>query len=196
MFGLITALLWGYEAAAQPINYGIKNTSTQRPVRAKDKHEYTEEAEARWALLKVGFEKRTREKDPFGSKMDPGIFKPPAIPLKNLLENKSAEPVKVIPFQDVVDKFKPNLISATQQELMIGSRILQVGDPVQILHEGVLFKLRITKITPNEVELINTETGEKASVREYEFDPADMEGDDSDFLKKNAIKEKAPLLIK
>lgn len=128
--------------------------------------------------------------------MDPGIA------IAELLvqagkkpEDKTVEPVKIIPLQEVVNKFKPNLISATQQLVMVGSRTLRVGDPVQIEHEGALFKLRIVKITATEVEFINEENQEKASAREDEFDPSSLKWDDRDFRKKMKEKE-TPLFIK
>jgi len=195
LFGMVMGLAGGHEASAQPINYGIDNTSTQRPTRVKDKDEYADEAKARWVRLKKSFGERAREKDPFGSNMNPEMLQPMVIPVAALLEDKPAKPAKKIPLQEVVNKFKPNLISAAKQVVMVGSRFLKLGDPVQIEHEGVLFELRIVRISTNEVEFINTKNQEKATVRENEFDPSDMYEDPND-LKKRMLEDKGPLKIK
>jgi len=195
MFGMAAGLMWGHEASAQPINYGINSTSTPQSVRAKNKDEYAEEAQARWARLKKSFGARTREKDPFGSDMDPGIPQPLPAMVEKLLESKPEKPVKKVSFREAVKKFKWNLISEKSQEVMVGSRTLKVGDRVQIEHEGVLFKLRITKITANEVEFNNTETGEKAIARERVFDPNSLDENAGDILDR-ITKDEAPLIIR
>jgi len=196
MLGLMMGLLWGQQAVAQPINYGVNKAATLNTARTKDKEEYAEEAEARLVRLRKSFGERTREKDPFGSNMDPGIFKAVDTPFEDLLETKAAEPVKIVPpLQDVVDKFKWNLISVPRGLVMIGSRTLRVGDLVQIECRGVLFKLRITKITKHAVEFINTETGEKATAREPVFDPNSLGENAGDLLDKIS-REEPDLIIK
>lgn len=192
---LAMGLMWGHNASAQPINYGSKNTTPQEPARPKDRDEYADEVKARWTQLKQEFKERTREKDPFGSNMYPGMLKEPAISMAQLVEPIPAEPIKVIPLPDVVKKFQPNLISATQQLVMIAGRTLRVGDPVQIECQGVLFKLRIIRIATDEVELINTENGQKAIARDDVFDPKSLDEDADDLLNRISGDEK-PLIIK
>ncbi len=194
--GVAVGLTWGIEANAQPINFGGKKDSGQNLARPMDKEEYAEDVKSRWELLKKGFGERTREKDPFGSEMDPGIPKiVAAVPDTKIEEIIPTKPIKVVPLKDVLRKFVPTLISASQQAVMVGSRTMHVGDAVEIEYDGVLFKLRITKITSGKVEFINTENGEKGTVSEYEFEPGKNESTDELF---DRIREdkKAPLLIK
>ena len=174
--GVVMGLSWGHEVNAQPINFGSNKVSSQKPVRPMDKEEYADDAKARWEQLKKNFGERTRLKDPFGSNMDPGI---PVIEEGPAIINKT-EPVPVVPIKVVQMKgalslFVPTIISAPQQLVMVGSRTMRVGDLVEIEYDGVLFKLRITKISSGEIEFINTKNGEKGIVREHEFNPSQNE---------------------
>lgn len=194
--GVAVGLTWGIEAKAQPINFGGKKASNQKSMRPIDKEEYAENMKSRWELLKKGFGERTREKDPFGSEMDPGIPKiVVTIPDTIIEQIIITKPIKTVTLKSALSKFVPTLISASQQVVMVGSRTMHVGDAVEIEYDGVLFKLRITKISSGKVEFINTENGEKETVREYEFEPGKNESTDDLF---DIIKEdkKAPLLIK
>jgi len=92
--------------------------------------------------------------------------------------------IKVVSMQQAVDRFQPNVISVTKQMVMVGSRSLRVGNDVQIDHEGVLFKLRIVRISANEVEFINPENQEKAIARQNGFDPSGLKEKASDILKR------------
>lgn len=195
--GITMGLAWGHQANAQPINFGPNKDSSQRPVRPMDKEEYADGVKARWTLLKKNFGERTREKDPFGSNMDPGIPKAvAAVPDTKIEEIVRAKTTKVIPpLKNALSKFVPTLISASQQVVMVGSRTMQVGDLVEIEYEGVLFKLRIIKISSGSIEFINTENGEKGTVREHEFNPSQNESANEIF---DRIKEdkKGALKIK
>ncbi len=136
--------------------------------RAMGKAEYAEAAKARWEELKKQFETRERTKDPFGLALDPALVKEEAVPIEEVLEVKMEEeevPVKVVSLQDAVDKFQVNGVNAAKQMVMVGFRSLRRGDPVEIEHEGEVFKLRIVKITVDEVVFMDTKTEETASVR-------------------------------
>jgi len=194
--GVAMGLTWALEANAQPINFGNNTLSTQRSARPMDKDQYAEEVEARWTRLKKSFGERQRKIDPFGSNMNPDLSEPVILEvIKKIIKAEEPAPKKVISLQEAVNKFKPNLISEKRQEVMVGSRTLRLGDPVQIEHDGALFNLRIVKITASEVIFINTANQEKASAREEEFDPRDLEGDDSNILQK-LHEEQGPVRIK
>jgi len=193
--GVGMVLMWGHELAAQPMNYGANKIPDQQSAQAKDKQEYAEEANARLTRLKKNFGERTRKKDPFGANMDPGITPPLVVPVIKKAEGDAVEPPRVIPMQKVIRKIKPNIISATQQLIMIGNLSLKIGDPVLVECEGVLFKLRIIRIAENEVELINTKTQEKGIVRERAFNPNSLDENAGDILDK-ITKDEAPRIIR
>lgn len=192
--GVAMGLTWGHEVNAQPINFGSNKTSSQRSARPMDKEGYAEDVIARWERLKKSFGERTREKDPFGSNMDPGIPKVVAPVIETKIEDIiPTKPKKIVSLKDALNKFVPTLISASQQAVMVGSRTMKVGDPVEIEYDGLLFKLRIIKISSGKVEFINTENGEKSIVREYEFDPGKNENTDDLF---DRIKEEKDDILK
>jgi hypothetical protein len=135
-------------------------------VRGLDKDEYAEMAQARLARLNKGFEERKRNKDPFGLALDPGLIKEEPVAVAAMVEEKKVVvPVKVVSLQDAVDKFQVNGVNAAKQMVMVGFRSLRRGDPVEIEHDGELFKLRIVKISVDEVVFMNTKNQETASVR-------------------------------
>lgn len=134
--------------------------------RGKSKDEYIDEAKAQWGALEKAMEASGREKDPFGLAMDPGLIKEePVVVAAVVEEEKVVVPEKVVSLQDAVDKFQVNGVNAAKQMVMVGFRSLRRGDPVEIEHEGELFKLRIVKITVNEVVFMNTKNQQTASVR-------------------------------
>lgn len=166
-----------------------------------DKDAYIDLAETNWQSLKRNFEARTRKKDPFGAKLDPGTFE--ELVVKKEVVQKEAEVVKVvkkvIPLQSVVNKFQVNGVNAKKQIVMVGFRSLHRGDLVEIKHMGMLFKLRIEKITTNEVVFMNTANQETATVRLGVFKGFEGLGGGTksggNSLKKNFIKEDSPLKI-
>lgn len=184
------ALSWGHEVNAQPTNFGANKASNQRLARPMDKEDYAVDVKARWKKLKKSLGGRTREKDPFGSNMNPGIPKVVAPVVETIIEDiVPTKPKKIVPLKDALEKFIPTLISASQQAVMVGSRTMHVGDPVEIEYDGALFKLRIIKISSGKVDFINTENGEKGTVREHEFNPGHNESADELFDKIKGGKE-------
>ena len=199
LFSVVTLLAGQYHLSAQPFNFGNQNTSTSRATPIKDKETFTEEAEIRRLHLQKNLSTRSRLKDPFGSDMDPSLAEK-IQPVPETQAKVIAEPVvilpKKIPLQKVLSKFTPNLISASKQLVMVGSHILEVGDPVSIQYGDTIFKLRIIRIGVNEVEFINPLTQEKAVVQEYEYQPNQSSDEAVDPFKENLDKENAPFLIK
>lgn len=146
--------------AASPPSVGSGNS------RGMGKEEYAEAAKARLGRLIKQFKTRERKKDPFGLYLDPGAIKDEPVMVTAVVEEKEeAVPVKVVSLQDAVDKFQVNGVNAAKQMVMVGFRSLRRGDPVEIEHEGELFKLRIVKISVDEVVFMNTKNQETASVR-------------------------------
>lgn len=192
--GVAMGLTWVADANAQPINFGNPSTSNHQSNRPMDKDDYAEEVEERWERLKQNFSKRQRKIDPFGSKMNPDLSEPE----KKIVIKEIVQPdkpiIKAVSLQEAVNKFRPNLIAEKRQQILYGSRTLQLGDPVQIEHDGVLFNLLIVKITSNEVTFINTENQEKATYREKGFDPRKMEENDRSILQKMQ-QEQGPVRI-
>lgn len=182
--GVMMGLSWGHKVDAQPINFGSNNASSQKPLRPMDKEEYADDAKVRWEQLKKSFGERTRIKGPFGTNMEPGVPKVVAPVIETKIEDIiPTKPKKIVPLKDALSKFLPTLISASQQAVMVGPRTMNIGDSVEIEYDGVLFKLRIIKISSGRVEFINTENGEKGIVREYEFNPSQNESADELFDK-------------
>ncbi len=161
------------------------------------KEHYEEMAEVRWLALKKIFSERDRERDVFGAMMDPGTLEEIVVPVVTTEAPKVMEVKKVVLLQEAVDKFQVNGVNAKKQMVMVGFRSLRRGDPVEIQHEGVLFKLRIVKITTDEVVFLNTKNQEKATVRLGVFRGFGKSGIRGvDPLKKNVIKKDSTLQIK
>lgn len=169
VFFLILAMVGGSGLFAQTDGKkGASPPSASNGIsRGLGKEEYAEAAKARLARLMKQFETRERKKDPFGLSLDPGAIKDEPVMVAEVAEGKKEEvvPVKVVSLQDAVDKFQVNGVNAAKQMVMVGFRSLRLGDPVEIEHDGELFKLRIMKITVDEVVFMNTKNQESASVR-------------------------------
>ncbi len=166
--------------------------------RNRDAEHFIEQADARGEKLEKRLAARKRQKDPFGATMDPALVKEVVIvPEEVKKEQKVVKIVKKkIPLQSVVNKFQVNGVNAKKQIVMVGFRSLHRGDLVEIKHLGLLFKLRIEKITTSEVIFINTANQETASVRLGVYSGLGSGGGGkSNPLKKNVIGKDSPLKI-
>lgn len=202
VIGCLAGLFVQSLQAQQPLA-GEGEGANELLARGADKDAYIDLAEAQWEDLKTFFKERKRKTDPFGSKMDPGTFKENVVVPEPAPEEEVIAAVvkKVIPLQAVVDKFQVTGVNAKKQLVMVGFRSLRRGDPVEIKHLGVRFKLRIEKITTNTVVFLNTSNNETATVRLGVFRGFDgfgggvKSGEQGNPLKKNVIKENSTLKI-
>lgn len=154
---------WVDEVVAQN-QKSVAKPASKEPVRQMDKEEIADEAQEKWAVLQKKFQGRARKRGPFGSSMDPSVQEEEVVSVAAVVGEKVAVK-KVALLQDAVNKFEVQVVSPKKQMVMVGFRSLHRGDTVEIEHEGVVFKLRIVKISKDELVFMNTKNEETATVR-------------------------------
>ncbi len=164
---IVLGLVWVHESRAQQDVGAVANVNaSSAPVRAKDKDEIADEQKANWEQLKQSFRDRKRRKGPFGGKMDPGVPDEIVPVAESTVVKKEMKVVKkVASLQEAVNKFQVNGVNPKKQMVMVGFRPVHRGDIVEIEHDGELFKLRIVKVTKDEVVFMNIKNKEEASVQ-------------------------------
>ena len=130
----------------------------------RDKEEAVEMVESRWNEIKKRLGENQRAKDPFGGKMDPGTFEEAAVIPDAPTTAAAAPAVKVVSLQDAVNKFQVNGVNPKKQMVMVGFQPVRRGEIVEIEHDNELFKLRVVKISKDEVVFMNIKNEETAKV--------------------------------
>ncbi len=105
---------------------------------------------------------RQRNMDPFGLSMDPEDL---AQPMHAPIMEEEPEPQVITTMQEAVSKFHITGVIPGQGKIIVGARALGVGDKILIKHLDVTFRLRISNVTLDYVELEDMETGEKAQIK-------------------------------
>lgn len=92
--------------------------------------------------------------DPFGLNQDPN-----AQPIKAKLELPTPDLAKApkIALAKEILKLKSKIQGIGVNQMIIGARMLRRGDNMSVIADTKTFKLRIMKITPEEIHFLNTE---------------------------------------
>lgn len=108
-------------------------------------------------------DKKERTIDPFGMAMDP---QQKGAELALVEEGPvAAEDTAVkTTLQEAVSRFRVTGVYPNRKEVIVGAQSLRVGDNVVIKHGDFSFRLKLSKVEADSVELTDLETGETAGV--------------------------------